>query len=223
MWTLKRTMFSGIKCVFVTIRQMFLHKKFKDFWKVTEKRFWSHVWNICVVAFSIDRHNYCVIPLIRKLLLRHSEIECVFSSTNTKSAKRPFVIQPGMSNQTGLVGLSLIKAFEYHCHWYGLMLGKQNRVQRWWNVTTGLAEVFSQNFSKRHRYHQYDVHQPVTGWKFVFLFITQYIAICPKTFSNRVWQSQTLACRKYIQWYISYLGTITVDWLWLLGGSQGTG
>jgi hypothetical protein len=57
----------------------------------------------------------------------------------------------------------------------------------------------------------------------VFFFLSQYIAICPITFNNRIWQSQTLASREYIQWYISYLGTITVDWLWLLGGSQGMG
>ena len=35
--------------------------------------------------------------------------------------------------------------------------------------------------------------------KINFFLITQYIAICPKTFSNRVCRSQTLACRGYIQ------------------------
>ena len=32
----------------------------------------------------------------------------------------------------------------------------------------------------------------------------QYIAICPRTFSNHVWWSLLMACRRYIQWYISY-------------------
>jgi hypothetical protein len=36
--------------------------------------------------------------------------------------------------------------------------------------------------------------------------------ICPTTFSNRVWLSLLLTCRKYIQWYI-YLRTITTDWV----------
>ena len=36
--------------------------------------------------------------------------------------------------------------------------------------------------------------------------------IYPTTFSNRVWLSLLLTCRKYIQWYI-YLRTITTDWV----------
>jgi hypothetical protein len=55
---------------------------------------------------------------------------------------------------------------------------------------------------------------------YYYYYWFQYIAICPETFSNRVWQTLTLACRRYIQWCISYLGTITVDCLWLAGGSQ---
>jgi len=48
--------------------------------------------------------------------LRHPEIEGVFLSTQNKAAKRPFIIESGMSNETVLVGLSLVKAFEYHGH-----------------------------------------------------------------------------------------------------------
>ena len=81
-----------------------------------EMIFWSHVWNIGVVAFSINTHSYCLLPLVRKVFLGHSEIEGVFLSTHTKEAKHPFIMQSGMSNQTGLVVLGLVKAFEYHGH-----------------------------------------------------------------------------------------------------------
>jgi hypothetical protein len=47
-------------------------------------------------------------------------------------------------------------------------------------------------------------------------FISQNIAFCPKTFSNRVWQSLLMECRRYIQWYGSYLSSITIDWFGLL-------
>lgn len=67
-------------------------------------------WNTGIVAFGVNRHNYCLLPLVRKLLLRHSGIEGVFLSTHPNVAKHPFVIQPGMSNQTGLVGPSFVKA-----------------------------------------------------------------------------------------------------------------
>ena len=46
---------------------------------------------------------------------------------------------------------------------------------------------------------------------YLFLF-SSIIAICPRTFSSHVWRSLLMACRKYIQWYIS----VTIDWVWFL-------
>ena len=44
------------------------------------------------------------------------------------------------------------------------------------------------------------------------------IAIWPRTFSNRVWRSLLMACRKYtyIQWCISYIKLSHIDWVWFL-------
>jgi len=44
----------------------------------------------------------------------------------------------------------------------------------------------------------------------IFLF-PNIIAICPRTFSNRVWRSLLMACRKYIQWCISYIKLNHID------------
>ena len=43
-----------------------------------------------------------------------------------------------------------------------------------------------------------------------FFLSPSIITICPRTFSNRVWRSLLMACRAYIQWYISYLSALTL-------------
>ena len=55
------------------------------------------------------------------------------------------------------------------------------------------------------------IHAPVG----IFLS-PSIIAVCPRTFSNRVWRSLLMACRKYIQWHISYLSSFTIDWVWFV-------
>jgi hypothetical protein len=51
----------------------------------------------------------------------------------------------------------------------------------------------------------------------IFFFISQNVAVCPKTFSSRVWQSLLMACSRYIHWYyISYLSAVTIDCVGLL-------
>jgi len=54
------------------------------------------------------------------------------------------------------------------------------------------------------RIYMYNILSQLHGYCVLFFLITQYIAICPKTFRNRVCRSQTLGCRGYIQWHISY-------------------
>ena len=49
-----------------------------------------------------------------------------------------------------------------------------------------------------------------------FFLSPSVIAICPRTFSNRVWRSLLMACRKYIQWCISYIKLNHIDWVWFL-------
>jgi len=50
----------------------------------------------------------------------------------------------------------------------------------------------------------------------LFFLSPSIIAICPRTFCNRVWRSLLMACRKYIQWCISYINLSHIDWVWFL-------
>ena len=51
----------------------------------------------------------------------------------------------------------------------------------------------------------------------IYYFLSpSIIAICPRTFSNRVWRSLLMACRKYIQWCISYIKLSHINWVWFL-------
>ena len=43
-----------------------------------------------------------------------------------------------------------------------------------------------------------------------FFYLPVITSICPRTFSSRVWQSLLTACRKYVQWHISYLSSVTL-------------
>jgi len=52
-----------------------------------------------------------------------------------------------------------------------------------------------------------------TFYKYFFLS-PSIIAICPRTFKNRAWPSLLMACRKYIQWCISYIKLNHIDWVW---------
>ena len=58
-----------------------------------------------------------------------------------------------------------------------------------------------------------------TIWTFRLRFFSpsQYIAICSRAFSNRVWRSLLMACSRYIQWYISYF---KFNHNWLMFGSS---
>jgi len=50
-----------------------------------------------------------------------------------------------------------------------------------------------------------------------FFFLSpNIIAISPRKFSDRVWRSQLMACRKYIHWCISYIRLNHIDWVWFL-------
>jgi len=43
-----------------------------------------------------------------------------------------------------------------------------------------------------------------------FFLPPSIIAMYPRTFSNRFWRSLLTACRKYIQWYVFYLRSVTL-------------
>jgi len=55
-----------------------------------------------------------------------------------------------------------------------------------------------------------------TCFQRIFL-IPQSSAICPRTFSALVWRSVLVSRRRYLQWSISFLGSISKDRFWHWG------
>jgi hypothetical protein len=86
--------------------------------------------------------------------------------------------------------------------WSILFKGPGRTAQKTLNssvIKAGLCGLYRENFDvfsdRRKKRYKCSVGR--------IFFVSQNIAICPKTFSNRVWQSLLTACRRYIQWYSS--------------------
>jgi len=109
-----------------------------------------------------------------------------------------------------LVAVPLGKCLCAVCKWYKECKIRQIRRYRFYTSLSAVGRFTLPTYTtKKMNNLQFVV-------KLYFFLSPSIIAICPRTFSNRVWRSLLMACRKYIQWYISYIKLNHINWLWFL-------